>query len=220
MYVELQQNFLKGDTGRNRELAALARDTGIPLVATNDVHYHSPERYRLQHALVAAKRNTTIDQALPFIRPNHHLSLKPLDRMEYLFRQYPEAVTNTRRIAEQCDFNLSTDLGYTLPECPVPEGYTAETYLRRLCFEAALRRYGSVSPRVEERLEEEFRLIRQARPGRLPAALPGDSHPGSGGHGGARAGAPGDTVGGAAAGPGPGILGGPADRLSHRHQPR
>ena len=159
VYVELQQNFLKGDTGRNRELAALALDTGIPLVATNDVHYHSPERYRLQHALVAAKRNTTIDQALPFIRPNHHLSLKPLDRMEYLFRQYPEAVTNTRRIAEQCDFNLSTDLGYTLPECPVPEGYTAETYLRRLCFEAALRRYGSVSPRVEERLEEEFRLI-------------------------------------------------------------
>ena len=163
VYVELQQNFLRGDTGRNRELAMLAQDMGAPVVATNDVHYHIPERYRLQHALVAAKRNTTIDQALPYIRPNHHLHLKSPDQMEHLFRQYPEAVANTLRIAEQCAFDLSTDLGYTLPEPAVPEGYTAETYLRRLCSEAALRRYGSVSPRVEARLEEEFRLIRKHR---------------------------------------------------------
>ena len=163
VYVELQQNFLKGDTGCNRELAGLAQDAGVPVVATNDVHYHIPERYRLQHALVAAKRNTTIDQALPYIRPNHHLHLKSPDQMEHLFRQYPEAVANTLRIADQCAFDLSTDLGYTLPEPAVPEGYTAESYLRRLCSEAALRRYDSLSPRVEERLEEEFRLIRRHR---------------------------------------------------------
>ena len=54
VYVELQQNLLQGDTGRNRELAHLAREAGAPVAATNDVHYHSPERYRLQHALVAA----------------------------------------------------------------------------------------------------------------------------------------------------------------------
>ena len=163
VYVELQQNFLKGDTGCNRELAGLAQDAGVPVVATNDVHYHIPERYRLQHALVAAKRNTTIDQALPYIRPNHHLHLKSPDQMERLFRQYPEAVANTLRIADQCAFDLSTDLGYTLPEPAVTEGYTAESYLRRLCSEAALRRYGSLSPRVEERLEEEFRLVRRHR---------------------------------------------------------
>ena len=85
------------------------------MVATNDVHYHSPERYRLQHALAAARRNTTIDQALPYIRPNHHLYLKSQEQMERLFRQCPEAVANTLRIAEQCPFNLGTDLGYTLP---------------------------------------------------------------------------------------------------------
>ena len=61
VYVELQQNFLKGDTERNRALTNVAQDLGVPQVATNDVHYHSPERYKLQHALVAAKRNTTID---------------------------------------------------------------------------------------------------------------------------------------------------------------
>ena len=162
VYVELQQNFLKGDTARNRELANVAHDLGVPVVAT-DVHYHSPERYRLQHALVAAKRNTTIEQALPFIRPNHHLSLKPPAQMERLFKDQPEAVANTLRIAELCAFDLSADLGYTLPEPAVPEGYTAESYLRRLCSEAALRRYGSMSERVEERLDEEFRLIKRHR---------------------------------------------------------
>ena len=159
VYVELQQNFIRGDTPRNRELAALAHENGIPTVATNDVHYHAPERYRLQHALVAAKRNATIEQALPHILPNHHLCLKPPERMQEIFRRYPEAVANTARIAEQCAFNLDTDLGYALPEPAVPEGYTPASYLRRLCLEAAQRRYGSVSRQVRDRLDEEFRLI-------------------------------------------------------------
>ena len=159
MYVELQQNFLKGDTARNRELAELARSQGVPLAAANDVHYHSPDRYRLQHAIAAAKRNVTIEQALPFIKPNHHLCLKPPDRMKEIFRAYPEAVANTARIAEQCEFNLATGLGYSLPESAVPRGYTPGGYLRRLCHEAAQRRYGVVSTKVRERLDEEFRLI-------------------------------------------------------------
>ena len=159
VYVELQRNFLKGDDQRNRELAALAHEAGVPLVATNDVHYHCPERYRLQHALTAAKRNTTIEQALPHIRPNHHLCLKSPAEMASLFRQYPEAVVNTVSIAEQCDFNLAGDLGYALPDAAVPEGYTPGSYLRQLCYEAAQRRYGSVSRQVRDRLDEEFRLI-------------------------------------------------------------
>ena len=163
VYVEIQQNFLKGDTARNRELARLAQDMGAPVVATNDVHYHIPGRYKLQQALVAAKRNSTIDQALPFIKPNHHLHLKSQAQMDHIFKDYPEAISNTLRIAEQCAFDLSTDLGYNLPDPAVPEGYTAESYLERLCFEAALRRYGSMSKPVKERLEEEFRLIGRHR---------------------------------------------------------
>ena len=163
VYVELQQNFLQGDTRRNRELARLADDMGTPVVATNDVHYHVPERCRLQHALVAARRNTTIDRALPFIRPNHHLHLKPADRMQRLFRERPDAVANTLRVAEQCAFNLSCDLGYTLPDPQVPEGDSAEGFLRRLCVEGALRRYGGISAQARERLDEEFRLIRRHR---------------------------------------------------------
>ena len=159
VYVELQRNFLQGDTMRNRKLAGVAEEAGIPLVATNDVHYHAPERYRLQNALVAVRLNTTIDQALPHLRPNDHLYLKPPAEMARLFADFPEAVANTVRIAEECAFDLSTDLGYTLPEPALPEGYTAESYLKRLCYEAAARRYGSVSKRIAERLEEEFSLI-------------------------------------------------------------
>ncbi len=160
VYVELQQNLLHGDTDRNRRLVRTAVEAGVPVVATNDVHYHSPERSRLQDALVAARLNTTIDQALPHLRPNHHLHLKSRDDMERLFAEWPEAVSNTLRVAERCAFDLSTDLGYTLPDPAVPDGYTPESYLRRLCYEAAARRYGgSVPQRVEERLGEEFRLI-------------------------------------------------------------
>ena len=159
VYVELQQNFLQGDAGRNRELFLLAEKTGAPVVATNDVHYHVPERYRLQHALVAASHNTTIDQALRFINPNHHFCLKTPAEMEQLFRHCPEALHNTRHVAESCEFDLSADLGYSLPDADVPQGYTPSSYLQQLCYEAAIRRYGSVTTRVAQRLREEFRLI-------------------------------------------------------------
>ena len=79
--------------------------------------------------------------------------------MQRLFRERPDALANTLCIAERCAFNLSADLGYTLPAPQFPEGYSAESFLRRLCMEAAQRRFGAVTPQVRERLEEEFRLI-------------------------------------------------------------
>ena len=131
------------------------------MVATNDVLYHVPERHRLQNALVAASLNITIDEALPHLHPNHHLYLKSPAQMERLFRRRPDALANTLRIAERCGFDLSTDLGYQLPSPDVPQGYTPDSYLRRECYEAAARRYGSVSPQVDERLRTELELIRK-----------------------------------------------------------
>ena len=163
VYVELQRNFLQGDAGLVQASVRLARNLAVPLVASNDVHYHDPERYRLQHALVASRLNTTMERALPHIKPNNHLSLKPPAQMTKLFKDFPEAILSTVNIAEQCEFNLATGLGYTLPEPAVPSGYTPDSYLRRLCSEAALRRYGTVTLEVEARLDEEFHLIGRHR---------------------------------------------------------
>ena len=116
VYVELQRNFLQGDAGLVQASVRLARNLAVPLVASNDVHYHDPERYRLQHALVASRLNTTMERALPHIKPNNHLSLKPPAQMTKLFKDFPEAILSTVNIAEQCEFNLATGLGYTLPE--------------------------------------------------------------------------------------------------------
>ena len=71
----------------------IAGELGVPLVATNDVHYHRPDHSRLHDALVAARLNTTVDQALPHLRPNHHLHLKSRAQMERLFARWPEAVS-------------------------------------------------------------------------------------------------------------------------------
>ena len=161
VYVELQQNFLNGDTARNRELSRLAREQNVPLIASNDAHYHVPKRYRLQNALVAARHNVTIDQALPLLSPNPHLSLKSPAQMAELFSDCPEALANAVRVAENCTFNLSTDLGYALPEPDVPMGYTPQRYLRQLCIEAAIRRYGAITPHIEARLDEEMRLVQR-----------------------------------------------------------
>ena len=79
--------------------------------------------------------------------------------MERLFVERPEAVSNTLRIAERCGFDLANDLGYKLPEPDVPTGYTPQSFLERLCREAATRRYGGNSAQVESRLAEEFKLI-------------------------------------------------------------
>ena len=163
VYVELQRNFLDGEARRNRRLIALARETGARLVATNGVLYHASERYRLQHALVAIRHNSTIDQSLRHILPNDQCHLKSSAEMEAMLADCPEAVSNTVEIAERCGFDLSSDLGYTLPEPDVPEGYTPQTYLQRLCYEAAVRRYGSITGRVERRLAEEFHLIERNR---------------------------------------------------------
>ena len=159
VFVEIQRNLLEGEAHRNRRLAALADEMGVPPVATNGALYHAPERYKLQHALVAIRNNSTIDRSLEYILPNDQFYLKSGVEMETLFADCPEAVSNTLEIAARCEFDLSSDLGYNLPAPDVPEGYTPMSYLVRLCYEAAVRRYGSVTEQVEERLQEEFRLI-------------------------------------------------------------
>jgi error-prone DNA polymerase len=157
--VELQQRIVWGDVGRNRRLAELADELGTGVVATNSVHYHVPDRRRLQDALVAIRHNKSLEETHRERRVNGQFYLKSGDEMAVLFKSRPEALANTLKIADRCSFDLTADLGYRFPEYPVPEGYTPLSYLKHLCYQAAVRRYGEFHQRVKARLEEEFRLI-------------------------------------------------------------
>ncbi|MFB3053390.1 MAG: PHP domain-containing protein, partial [Dehalococcoidia bacterium] len=157
--VELQQNLVYGDTGRNRRLIDLGKRMGVGVVATNNVHYHAPDRHRLQDALVAIRHNKTLEETHRERRPNGEFYLKSHAQMAALFDGCPEAIENTVRLAERCGFDLTKDLGYRFPDYPVPDGHTPQTYLRQLCHEAAMRRYGSITPKVEERLAKELGLV-------------------------------------------------------------
>ena len=159
VFVELQQNLVQGDTWRNRQLAKLAVESGVEVVATNNVHYHIAERHRLQDALVSIQHNLSLDETHQRRRPNGQFYLKASEEMAALFQSFPEALENTLRIADRCVFDLTKDLGYQFPDYPVPPSFTPLTYLESLCYEAAQRRYGGVTQRVQTRLDEEFRLI-------------------------------------------------------------
>ncbi|MFC1955037.1 DNA polymerase III subunit alpha [Chloroflexota bacterium] len=158
-YIELQHNLVYGDTERNKRLVTLARETGVPVVVTGNVHYHVPERHHLQDCLVAIKNCKSLEETHRERRPNSEYYLRSIKELETIFKECPEALNNTLGIAECCSFNLATDHAYAFPDYPAPEGHTPQSYLKKLCHDAAIRRYGSITPKVRARLEEEFRLI-------------------------------------------------------------
>jgi error-prone DNA polymerase len=113
--------------------------------------------------LVAIKHCKSLEETHRERRPNSEFYLRPQPELESLFRECPDALANTVAIAERCSLDLTSDLNYVFPNYPAPEGHTPESYLEKLCHEAAVRRYGAVTPQVRRRLEEEFRLIRRYR---------------------------------------------------------
>jgi error-prone DNA polymerase len=162
-YIELQQNLAHGDTARNIALLKLAKETGVKVVATGNVHYHVRERHRLQDCLVAVKNCKSLEETHRERRPNSEFYLRSADELESLFKDCPEALENTTKIADRCFLDLTRDLDYIFPEYPAPEGYTPQSYLEKLCHEAAVRRYGAITPQVRARLDEEFALIKKYR---------------------------------------------------------
>ncbi len=168
-FIELQNNLVYGDARRNRALTDLAEHLGVGVVATGNVHYHVRERHRLQDVLVAIKNRTTLDASHRLRRENSEYYLKTPAEMVELFRDYPQAIANTVRIAERCTpsagsgqgFDLTRDLEYRFPDYPVPQGETPDSYLRKLCYREAEDRYRRITPQVRGRLEEELRLVEQ-----------------------------------------------------------
>ncbi len=162
VFLELQQHLVHGDTERNKRLRELAERCGVGTVATNEPWYHCRERSRLHDALTAVRLNRSLSDARESLKVNRQYWLKSPPEMADLFHRHPDAVANTNAIAERCsDFSLPDYLAgrYAYPDCPVPPGYDAHSWLRRLCEESAARRYGRIDRRIAERLDREFDLI-------------------------------------------------------------
>jgi len=117
VFVELQENSVRGDRARNRALTRLADRFAVPVVATGNVHYHRPERHRLQDVLASIRNRATLDNAHPLRRPNALFSLASAEEMAQRFRGRPDALSNTLRIAQRCAaFDITKDLGYEFPD--------------------------------------------------------------------------------------------------------
>ena len=159
-FVELQQHNIKEITDLNRKLVEMGARYSAKYVATNDVHYIHQSDSRLQDILLAIQTNTLLSDPDRMRMSDDSYYLRTPDEMSLLFAEVPEALSNTLLIAERCHVNLDPH-GYHLPEFPVPDGFTAETYLRHLCEEGARKRYASraSSQEVRERIDYELGVI-------------------------------------------------------------
>jgi DNA polymerase-3 subunit alpha len=160
-YLELQRH--EGHPELEKAVAGMVeigRELGIPLVATNDVHYVLPEHAYAQELLLAIQTNTTILDPQRMQMGDKSFYLKSSQEMAALFAELPEALANTLRIAEMCEVDLDPK-GYHLPDFAVPEGYDAQSYLRHLCEEGLKRCYPEITPQIQERLDYELGIIHQ-----------------------------------------------------------
>ena len=147
------------DGARLWALAQLAVDVNIPLVATNDVRMHVPDRKPLMDVLTCIREHCTIDQAGFRLTANAERHFKPPGEMARLFRRHPEAVLQTMAIAERCNFSLD-ELRYEYPDDEAPPGTTPQAELKRLAWEGAKTRYPDGIPaRVRTQIDYELKLI-------------------------------------------------------------
>ncbi len=163
-YLELQHHNLPVHELLCQKLARLGKQTGIPLVATNNVHFAQAEQRRIQDVLTCIKNHVTLDEAKELLYPNGERYLKSPQQMAKLFAPYPEAIENTMGIASRCDFAL-TGLKTSLPDFPVPAGETVESYLRHLTYQGARKRYRELTEPVVKQLEHELTLINKLQLG-------------------------------------------------------
>jgi error-prone DNA polymerase len=158
-YLGLSRRFAHDDAKRIHRLAGLGERLRLPLLATNDVLYHSPERRRLQDVLTCIRHTCTIDEAGFKLNANAERHLKSPAEMARLFSDYPEALTNSLEVARRCTYSLE-ELRYEYPEEITPNGEAPQDRLVRLTWEGASKRYPEgLPPQVQEQLEKELHLI-------------------------------------------------------------
>jgi len=151
--------YTDSDIARIERLDALARAHGFGILATNDVHYATPDRRPLQDVMTAIRHKTTVAAAGHLLESNGERYLKPPATMIRLFDRWPHAIAATREVADACDFSLD-ELAYEYPEEIYPDGQAPQQYLTSETWKGAAWRYpGGVPETVRETIERELALI-------------------------------------------------------------
>ncbi len=145
LYLAASRSYDGDDHKKLYRLAQLSRTLHVPLVATNDVHYHDPQRRKLQDVLTCVREKCTIPTAGYLLHANAERYLKPVAEMHRLFRQYPEAIANALHIAEACRFSLDS-LEYDYPEEIITQGRRPQEELEFLVWKGAHEHFGSDLP--------------------------------------------------------------------------
>lgn len=157
-FLEIQSNGMRVQDLVNRQLVQLGRKLGVPVVATNDVHYLRREDATAHDVLLCIQTGSVVDDPSRMRFPTDQFYLKSAEEMYREFAEIPEACAMTARIAERCNVELDFDTLH-MPEFEAPPGQTLDSYLRRLCEEGAIRRFGAISREVRERLDYELGII-------------------------------------------------------------
>jgi DNA polymerase-3 subunit alpha len=157
-YLELQDNGVPEQKKVNEKLIELSRECGVPLVATNDVHYVNREDAEAQDVLLCIQTARYVDEEDRMRFQTDEFYLKSGAEMAERFQDVPEALENTHRIARSCD--VTFDFGSIhLPAFTVPEGFTNDGYLKTLCLEGLKKRYPDGGKELYERLDYELGVI-------------------------------------------------------------
>ncbi len=163
-FLEIQDHGSKDEEVVREGLVTVSQRTGLPLVATNDTHFHSREDLFAHRVLIAIGRNLTLEELQNRYPYNAEFHLKSPEAMYELFREYPGACERTVEIAERCHVMFDTGTLH-LPSYPVPKGFTLDTYLRKVAEEGLQRRLAVPGNRraadaaYRERLERELGII-------------------------------------------------------------
>ena len=159
-YIELQDHGLDDEKAIRADQLRLAHELGLPLAATNDVHYVRREDWEPHDVLLCIQTGSVLSDEDRMRYPSHEFYLKSEEEMRELFSSVPDAVDNTEKIAEQCSFDFKFG-EYHLPEFIAPEGMTNEEYFRKLCLDGLKERYGEMadSKGLRDRLEYEIDTI-------------------------------------------------------------
>src|SRR6202045_3244024 len=160
VFVEIQRHFLRGEERINRQLVDLAAHYRLSTLATNGVQYAKPYGREVLDVFTCIREHTHLDAAGKLLTQNDERHLKSDAEMRELFRDLPEAIENTSRLAERLTFSLE-NLGYEFPDFPVPADHTMDSFLRTITWFGAQQRYAAINSAVKRQLEKELALIQK-----------------------------------------------------------